>query len=398
MIGLVLDDKQSPIAGADVDLFLVNRHDSIRKQLEKAKSDADGRYRFDNVIDIAKQYPDGKIPPLDDLPDEFLQLTARAPGRVSFTMLDVPQRVAKFGTLQMIPLPAAATIRGRVTDRAGKPVENALVTVGHDTFSQWEGAKSDRTDADGNYEIDDVEPFDMATFRKQQEEQRRRMEQQLAQGANSYLTWSAPPVLTVEHPNFAVKKTSYDAIPGNKNVQLDPPAIIEGRVIDGETGQPAAGVIVGVGTSRTGDLLPNADAIYSYHRAATRSDEGGKYRFSTLPAGTYDAWAEKPGRLNEGATGITAVADKTATVPDLKLVSGVPVTIGLIEAKSGKQLEFPAGTQATLGAQPIRIRMMGRPDGTQRALANAEGNWQKPHLGQQRPRRRRDKMARPGAS
>jgi beta-lactamase regulating signal transducer with metallopeptidase domain/tetratricopeptide (TPR) repeat protein/protocatechuate 3,4-dioxygenase beta subunit len=375
MFGQVVTEQRKPIAGADVYLFLVNRHDSSRKSLGEVKTDADGRYRFDNVIDIAKQFPNGEIPLLDDLPDEFLQLTARAPGRASFTMLDLPQRVARFGTVQEIPMLRAGTLRGRVTNRSGKPVENALVTVGHDSFSQWEGAKSDRTDADGRYEIVDAEPFDMAAFQKAQEEQRRRMEQQ-TQGGDAFNLFIAPPVLTVSHPDFAVKKTSYDAIPGTKDVQLDPPAVIEGRVVDAETGKPAANVIVGVATTRTNNLVPPADMMYAYHRATARTDEQGTYRFSTIPTGTYDVWAEMPGRVNDGEFGVAAAADRPATVPDLKLAIGVPVTVGLIDHKSGKPLKVPAGTHANVGAQLIRMNTMGRPDGTQRATANADGKFE----------------------
>jgi tetratricopeptide (TPR) repeat protein len=183
-------------------------------------------------------------------------------------------------------------------------------------------------------------------------------------------------MLTVEHPNFAVKKTSYDAIPGTKDVKLDPPAVIEGRVVDGETGKPAANVIVGVGTARTNNLVPAADMTYSYHRAVTRTDEQGNYRFSTLPIGTYDLWAEMPGRVNEGETGVATAADRPTIVPDLKLIIGVPVTIGLTDHKSGKPLKVPVGTQASVGAQLIRLNTIGRSDGTQRATANSDGKFE----------------------
>jgi protocatechuate 3,4-dioxygenase beta subunit len=292
-------------------------------------------------------------------------------------MLDLPQRVARMGTVQEIPMLTAATLRGRITDREGKPVENALVTVGHDAFSKWEGAKSDRTDADGKYEINDAEPFDVATYQKKLEEQKKHAGQRIQTGKNTYLAFfTAPPVLTVEHPDFAVKKASHEDIPGTKDVQLDPPAILEGRVIDEETGRPAANVIVGVATTRPNNLLPTADMTYSYHRATTRTDEQGKFRFATLPAGTYDLWAEMPGRVNEGASGIMASADGPTTVPELKLTIGVPVTIGLIDDDSGKPIKVPAGTRASVGAQPIRLNTIGRPDGTQRATANADGRFE----------------------
>jgi protocatechuate 3,4-dioxygenase beta subunit/tetratricopeptide (TPR) repeat protein len=354
MSGQAVDERQQPIAGAKASLFRVNRHDGSHKLLAEQVTDPDGRFQFHDVIDIDKEFVDDRIPSLDDVGDDFLQVAIRDQGRVSESWLELPQRVAKDGTFNQVHLAPAAALAGRVTGPDGKPVEGALVSIGAGSFDRWEGMKADRTDEGGNYEINDVAPFGIAEYRTQQLEQRRRMEQQRSRDAFYYSVFSAPPVLAVEHPNFAVKKVGYERIPGNKNVQLEPPATLEGRVVDEVTGKPAAGAIVRAMTSRTSDRLPTADAVYDHHSAVAHTGADGKYRLTTLPAGTYDIAAEAPGRLNAGQSRIEAMVGRATTVPDLKLVSGVPVRIRLVEKGTREPIELPPDTRATVGAQPLR--------------------------------------------
>ena len=72
-------------AGAEVFLFRVNRQDSSRKLVAEKTSDASGNIRFEDVVDVAKEFPGGKFPPTIVVGDEFFQLIVRAPQRVLST-------------------------------------------------------------------------------------------------------------------------------------------------------------------------------------------------------------------------------------------------------------------------------------------------------------------------
>lgn len=374
--GSAVDEGGQPLAGAEVFLFRVNRYDSTRKLIAQKKTDFDGRFRFDDVIDIAKEFPNGKFPPLDEVGGEFLQVGLRAPARVSESWLELPQRVAQWGHFRALKLLSAATLRGRVTAPDGKPVARALVSVGGTSFDRWEGAKSDRTDVNGNYEINDVAPFQMQQYLEQQEDQRRKMEEQSRKGDEVYSVFISPPVLVIEHPDFAIKKTDFEEIPGTKDVQLESAAILEGRVVYGDSGKPAAGALVQVATSLSSNRLPVMDVVYSHHRAADRADADGKYRFTTLPGGAYDVWAESPGWVNEGANQIAATTEKTTTVPDLTLMKGVVVSVRLFDAKTGKPLELPPDARAMVGAHPLRLHPTSRPGFSQSVAANSDGEFE----------------------
>jgi protocatechuate 3,4-dioxygenase beta subunit len=120
--GFVVDEKLQPIAQAKVSVFRTNWRDYTRKLIAEKSTDADGKVRFDQVFDIAKEFPGGKIPPDYGIGEELLQVVVRAPGRVTDSRFQARQLVAKRGEPLMIIMPPATTLRGRVTGPDGKPV------------------------------------------------------------------------------------------------------------------------------------------------------------------------------------------------------------------------------------------------------------------------------------
>ncbi len=392
ILGRTLDENGQPIAGAEVFLLRVNRFDSARRLVAQKTSDDDGSFRFDNVVDVAKEFTGRKIPPPEDIGEEFIQTVVRAPGRVSDFRTQLPQIVAKYGDGHWVRMPRAATLQGRITGPDGKPVRDAFVAASSGMFGTWEGIHSARTDADGRYTISDVAPFDGAKAR----EQRKLEDSFRAAEGEADLLFVMPATLTVEHPNFAMTQTSYDNIPGTKDVQLAKPAVLEGRVIFADTGKPASGVVVQAATSNPRGILPRMDQINSQHRAAVRANADGNYRFTTLPAGTYDLWAEGGiGRawkmpaaagtydvwaqpadwVDTGANQIAATADKTTTVPDLKLIKGALVQVRLVDAKTREPIPLPPDTSAMLVAVPPGLPS-SRPAFQKSVFANADGKFE----------------------
>lgn len=377
--GRTVNEKRQPIAGAEVFLFRINYSTSARKLVERKVTEADGEFQFKDVIDIAKEFPDGKLSPLNPLDPEFVQIYVRAPGRATESHMQMRQQVARAGDFAEVKLLPAATLTGRVTAPAGKPVAGALVSVGGLGYYLWEGARSARTDADGKFEIKDAAPFDIEEFRKQEAGQRRQMEALRANKADSssadYVSF-APPVLAVEHPGFAAKYTGYEKIPGTQDVQLEPAAVIEGRVVFNDAAKPAAGATVRASKSRPRNTLPASDQLYSLHYGLARTDSEGKYRLTTLPAGSYDLSTEMPDWVNVGIAGFAAAGGKTQTAPDLVLTKGGVISIRVVDAKSGKPIDLQPDMRADITAQEIPFRSGSRAAWQPNAAANSEGRFE----------------------
>ena len=154
--GQCVDEKGNPLAGVEVLLARVWWRDGRREPFSTQVTGADGRFRFADVVDIESTFPDGKFPVLPNPSTPSFQVARRAPGRVSVTEGAMLSQVAQRGSEFKVNLPPAATLRGRVTNLKGEPVAGALVSIGFSQLDRWEGFQTDRTDAEGRYEIPDA--------------------------------------------------------------------------------------------------------------------------------------------------------------------------------------------------------------------------------------------------
>ena len=195
--GQALNDKHEPVAGAEVFLFRFDHSDSSRKLIGQTKTNDDGRFQFDNVIDIEKEFPNKKFPPSMVVGNEFIQCFVRSSGLVPFEFMITPGQVAQGGMFRAAVMSPGNTLTGRVTGPHGKPLAGALATVGR-AFGDWEGVKSARTDADGNYKIADVSSFDLDAYQKQIEE--------MQTSGKGDAFFASPEFLTVALPGFATKQ------------------------------------------------------------------------------------------------------------------------------------------------------------------------------------------------
>ena len=140
------------------------------------------------------------------------------------------QLIAQRGDYQQIETLPSATLRGRVTNASGKPVAGRAFQSPTDQSSPiGKAALASRTDADGYYTINDAAPFDEAEYKKQLAAQEQQTKEDAARGTQSFRRFVSQPILSVVHPDYAVKQTSIAKSPGTQDVQLEPAAALEGR-------------------------------------------------------------------------------------------------------------------------------------------------------------------------
>ena len=375
--GRVVDEKGQPIAGVETLLFRINRIDASRKLTAKTMTDAEGHYRFENVIDIAKEFPDGKLFPWNMLEEEFVQVIARSPGRVAGMQLDLRQRIASTGVefdLQLLP---GAQLSGRVTGPDDQPVVGALVSVGGASFATWDEIASARTKSDGTYAINDAAPYGMDEYRIKLADQNRHMEAFRATKANTFAVFVMAPLLTVAHPDFAIKTATYEKIPGAQDMKLEPAAAIEGRAVYGDSGKPAAGAVIHLAASPAKNAPPTLPPSTSPYRADLRADAEGRFRFANLPAGNYDLSAEMPDWVNVGIDAFPAASSKTSTVPNLTLTKGGVISICFIDDKTGKPIALTPDTHADISAHAFPLNTgISHPAWKPSAAANSAGRFE----------------------
>ncbi|HEX4415033.1 MAG TPA: carboxypeptidase-like regulatory domain-containing protein, partial [Lacipirellulaceae bacterium] len=244
----------------------------------------------------------------------------------------------------------AATIRGRVTSPDNKPVKDALVWVQNDGTVAWDVARSTHTDADGQYEITDAPPFDLAKYKRTLEEEARARVEKRSSDAQQVSAFEAPLGLSVSHPDFVTFYTQIENSPGTQDVQLAAPVIIIGRVILKSSGKPAAGAVVTATRQTPAKLPPGETSLHQLYRTTATTDAEGKYRIATLPAGIYALQANMPGLQNLSATKVSTADVHTLDSPDLELGNGGLVRARMIDRATGKPIELGPDMKAFLAA------------------------------------------------
>jgi RNA polymerase sigma factor (sigma-70 family) len=153
--GRIVDDQGKPIAGAKVQVQLAGKpkpaHGDGRTNYttwladgsDSATTDAEGRWRIDNV---------------PDNPRVELSLLVSHPDYVSHQFWGEGQKAAGITTAMLrkgtatLTLRNGVIVRGRVTDPAGKPIKDAVVVEGNNPYDSWLPRKF-ATDADGRFRL-----------------------------------------------------------------------------------------------------------------------------------------------------------------------------------------------------------------------------------------------------
>jgi beta-lactamase regulating signal transducer with metallopeptidase domain/protocatechuate 3,4-dioxygenase beta subunit/Leucine-rich repeat (LRR) protein len=323
--GICLDENKKPLAGVRVRLFRLPWPDD--SALMETKSDRDGKFQLDNVaIDAAFRNH-----------REYYYVVASLEGKA---YAQTYWRKFESDSVELT-LKKAASLTGRVTDTQGNPVAGAVVDG-----SLFEGVGTAVTDQNGWYEIKDVGEWDPS------------------KGPAGGPTATS---FFVSHPNYAEQTAIATKFPSRVDVMLEPPSVAEGTVIDDETGKPAAGVRVWApGESVDSKRLLRLGAAVK-GGGHTKTDEQGHYRFGTLPAGTYNIWAEPAGsnEIRSAANpwtmraidGLTLAVGQTVTGADLRLIKGGLIKGRVVDDATGKPVLSVHGLHMDVGVYgPARPR------------------------------------------
>ncbi len=131
--------------------------------------------------------------------------------------------------------------------------------------------------------------------------------------------------IRVFHRQYAITTEAVSEVPTTVDIKLKPAAIVEGKVIDQVTGQPAAAVVV------------FARGIGRDEFALAKTDAGGRYRFQ-LSKDHYNIWVESKERIAAVLKAVPAVPDKPVTNANFQLVQGGIVVGTVIDDATNQPL------------------------------------------------------------
>jgi len=314
LAGICQDEQGEALKDVRVTVYRENFVQLKTERLREGMTDDRGEFRFTDLPAFPQQ---------DERREWTYVLTYTKKGRASGIQWLHETPTDKL-TISMKP---AATLQGRVTDPSGKPIAGAWVWTNGLPTDPLPGVCSARTDANGRYALTDLPAWDVATQKPQVS----------ADGRSA--TMISHCYFYVRHPDYGEQRPTYKRVPDTIDITLQPAAIIEGRVLDQLTGKPAAEVLVCMQSTN------NSKAI-GYHR--TRTDQNGKYRFTSLPDAIFNIWADASERACAAIDSFAVTAGKTHTAPDLVLIEGGWIEGRLIDAETGKPISRDPSSQRRL--------------------------------------------------
>ncbi|MEX2137851.1 MAG: M56 family metallopeptidase [Pirellulales bacterium] len=296
--GQCVDDQAKPLAAVRV--LIVRRSEDYRSQVSvgETKSDAAGRFELRNVETAMLDHGD-------------LFAVAALKGYVSACVpLANPEVAMIEQELKLSSNPG--TLSGMVSDPEGRPIPGVTVFLSCCVSDEpLPGILSSVTDENGRYAITDLKrwtPESTRTFDP-------------TTGTGTMVTSGN---FLLRHPDYPTSMARHSAVPQEVNVTLYPPAIVEGRVIDAVTNQPAANVTVSAqGVARSG-----------WHQ--TRTDAQGRYRLR-MTRDHYNIWAQAEDRIAIAVKALRAERGQTASNADIRLVRGGFV-VGTVFGADGKPI------------------------------------------------------------
>jgi beta-lactamase regulating signal transducer with metallopeptidase domain len=326
--GKCVDDGGSPVANAVVrvlqDRLMIGTISQIDSDpmvvIAELKSDASGEFAFHDVeLPLSDRHPQRQ---------RMLYVAATAAGRASAVALesvmmnyahDLDELKIGFAEEPFILSQDRQTVSGVVTDPAGRPVAGARVSMGTAFGNPIPGMWSAVTDQAGKYAIYDLERWKITV-----------VEETDPDGTKSTITTRNSAAafnsgIRVLHPQYALTTAAVGEVPGTVNVKLKPAAIVEGKVIDQVTGQPAAAVVV------------FAKGIGRDELALVKTDVSGRYRFQ-LSKDHYNIWVESQDRIAAVLKAVPAVPDQPVTDADFRLVRGGVVVGTVIDDATNQPL------------------------------------------------------------
>ena len=312
--GVVVDPAGAPLAGATVALLPFEAYRGDATPLATRTAAADGSFAFDPV-----PWPEG-----ERIGREYL-LVAALQGRASevVRIASATKTPGDLGPLHFV-LPPEAPLTGVITDGEGRPLAGA--TIGRDWSDDRIAAT---TGPDGRYRLTGGAAFDFRPTRPGGDRVG------YARGwYYSYLLGGAASIndsVGVSHPEFVSETVEVTELPGELSGRLRRAGTLTGTVVDGETGEPVAGVEVschGV-LPRPGEPEREQGTLWDLFTAVTQgghwaratTDAAGRYEFRRLPPLTYAVQVTSKSSDDRGET-----VGLAAPHLDLKVGRGETVT------------------------------------------------------------------------
>lgn len=303
-----------PLGGVKLALYLVDRVSQTLAEVRTESSTNAGEFEFDDVPRVDRQ-------------DLNYAIVASRPGHAS--SIRSYWGSDAFEQPIVIDMPLGASLKGRVVDERGNPVVGADVWIRSPLSGKpLPEVLHSRTDQDGRYDIKDVTPWNADLPQP---------------GARGVRIGSRRFFFSVSKPGFATARPSYAQAPDVLDeIKLVPEAVIEGRVIDQDSGEPVAGIVVCLQSTRR--------SAQAWREVNT--DERGVYRMTSLPSGTFNLWAKADNKTCVALDSMEAVSGRTVTAPEIALIDGGWM-VGRIVDDLGKPMA------ADEAGRPYRIGLHG---------------------------------------
>jgi beta-lactamase regulating signal transducer with metallopeptidase domain/5-hydroxyisourate hydrolase-like protein (transthyretin family) len=308
--GMCLSGDEARLAGVEVTLYIRSFGGQAdnwgAKQMDKTTTNDEGQFVFRHV------------PQVDPRDADYL-MVARRHGRITM-----------FGTLDHrhdwldLRMPAARPFKGTVKNEQGKPVAGALVRCdGSPFYDLPEGIQSARSNARGEFEIDDV-------------------------GGTGRCV--------VEHPDYARKTVEHLPFDEPAELKVRPGGVVEGQVVDTVTGKPASGLSVSIQPINQVPQLKLDDV--SFFWASTKTDSQGLFRIESIPSGQFNVFVSSaPGRASVALDSLAVPAGEVVQTPPIRLVKPGVVKGRLIDDLTGQPALVGDDERVTIGVQgPSRPR------------------------------------------
>jgi 5-hydroxyisourate hydrolase-like protein (transthyretin family) len=269
--------------------------------------------------------------------------------------------IGSTATIALVMHPAQR-LTGRITTPKGDPLSGALVYQGGTYNQRSSGVRCTRTNQEGRYELTDLEAWSVPNDRIVPDGKKS------GRAASNNFYRQMP--VWVYHADYGATYVSCRAVPGTMDVQMDAAGTLAGRVVDGATGQPVAGVsvwAVAAPSSRRG-------TTYGTNWAVT--DANGKYKMAAMAGNVYRVQVDKQGFFaTERPLSKKVTAGTTSDIPQISIAQVGTIRGRLVDAASGQPLHFPSKPRISISlGGPVSLQFGNQP---WLAEVNADGTFER---------------------
>jgi hypothetical protein len=264
----------SPAAGVRVLLFEAPGRTLPIGQIGETTSDAKGEFEFPNLN------PPRDVDGLDRL--EYRVVIVDPNWAIAIETIGF--RPAKPAEIRLSR--EQETLSGQVVNARGQPVASAIAAILSVDDRVLPGILSTTTGSDGRFMIDKLPVI------------RRRDGSRM------------PVLFQVLHRDYPTTNVRLDELPADLKFELPDGCTVTGRVIDADTGKPAANALVW-----------SQNLKFGWQEAFASSDAAGKFRM-VLREGRYHFLAEASDRISVPLIDLDCIAGETLELPPLTLIAG----------------------------------------------------------------------------